>query len=76
LASLGGVVTIYLCGVLWLAVWLGVAGHLAPTACLIQAWKLGCLPFVAVDVAKALVAAAVVGSGRWWLELVEQHSPV
>ena len=76
LASLGGVVTIYLCGVLWLAVWLGVAGHLAPTACLTQAWKLGVLPFIAVDMAKALVAAAVVGSGRRWLELVEQYSPV
>jgi biotin transporter BioY len=68
-ASLGGVVAIYLCGALWLAVWLGVAGHLAPTACLIQAWKLGVLPFIAVDVAKALAVAAVTEGGRRWLEL-------
>jgi biotin transport system substrate-specific component len=74
LASLCGVATIYLCGTLWLAVWLGVARRLAPTACLTQAWKLGVLPFIAVDVAKALVVAAVVESGRRWLELVEQRS--
>jgi biotin transport system substrate-specific component len=74
LASLCGVAVIYLCGVLWLAAWLGVARHLSLTACLTQAWKLGVLPFVAVDVAKALVVAAVGGSGRRWLELVEQRS--
>lgn len=70
LASLGGVATIYLCGALWLAVWLGVARHLAPTVCLTQAWKLGVLPFVAVDVAKALVVAAATEGGRRWLELL------
>jgi len=74
LASLCGVAAIYLCGALWLAAWLGVARHLSLTACLTQAWKLGVLPFVAVDVAKALVVAAVGGSGRRWLELVEQRS--
>ena len=73
LASLGGVAAIYFCGVLWLAAWLGVTGHLSPTACLTQSWKLGVLPFIAVDVAKALVVAAVVESGRRWLEFVEHH---
>ena len=76
LASLGGVVAIYLCGALWLAAWLGVAGHLSLTACLTQAWKLGVLPFIAVDVAKALVVAAVGVSGQRWLELAEQRSLV
>ena len=71
LASLSGVGAIYLCGMLWLAVWLGVAKNLAPIACLTQAWKLGVLPFVAVDVAKALIVAAVVESGRRWLELLQ-----
>jgi biotin transport system substrate-specific component len=71
LASLGGVAVIYLCGALWLAAWLGVAGHLAPTACLTQAWKLGVVPFIAIDVAKALVVAAVMESGRRWLELLQ-----
>jgi biotin transporter BioY len=71
LASLGGVAAIYRCGALWLAAWLGVARHLSLTACLTQAWKLGVLPFVAVDVAKALVVAAVGGSGRRWLELLQ-----
>jgi len=71
LASLGGVVAIYLCGVLWLAAWLGATGHLSPTVCLTQAWKLGVLPFVAVDVAKALAVAAVTEGGRRWLELLQ-----
>jgi biotin transport system substrate-specific component len=71
LVSLGGVAVIYLCGALWLAVWLGVARHLSLIACLTQAWKLGVLPFVAVDVAKALVVAAVREGGRRWLELLQ-----
>jgi len=71
LACLGGVAAIYLCGALWLAAWLGVANHLAPTACLTQAWKLGVLPFIAIDVAKALAVAAVTEGGRRWLELLQ-----
>jgi biotin transport system substrate-specific component len=72
LASLGGVAVIYLCGALWLAAWLGVAGHLAPKACLNQAWKLGVLPFIAVDVAKALAVAAVTEGGQRWLALLQR----
>lgn len=71
LASLAGVAVIYLCGALWLAAWLGVARHLAPAACLTQAWKLGVLPFIAVDVAKALVVAMVTKGGRRWLEVLQ-----
>jgi biotin transporter BioY len=71
LASLGGVAAIYLCGALWLAAWLGVARQLARTACLTQAWKLGVVPFIAIDVAKALVVAAVMESGRQWVELLQ-----
>jgi len=71
LASLGGVVTIYLCGALWLAAWSRVAVHLSPKACLTLAWKLGVLPFIAVDVAKALVVAAVTEGGRRCLDLLQ-----
>jgi biotin transport system substrate-specific component len=71
LASLGGAAAIYLCGALWLAVWLGVAVHLSPAACLTQAWKLGVLPFIAVDAAKALGVAAVTEGGRRWLEFLQ-----
>ena len=70
LASLGGVAAIYLCGALWLTAWLGVTGHLSPIVCLTQAWKLGVLPFIAVDVAKA-VAVAAVTEGRRQLELLQ-----
>ena len=71
LASLGGVVTIYLCGALWLATWLRVGVRLSPEACLSLAWKLGVLPFIAVDVAKALIVAAVTEGGRRCLEFLQ-----
>jgi biotin transport system substrate-specific component len=71
LASLGGAAAIYLCGALWLAVWLGVAVHLSPAACLTQAWELGVLPFIAVDAAKALGVATVTEGGRQWLEFLQ-----
>ncbi len=70
LASLGGVAVIYLCGALWLAAWLRMVNHLAPSSCLIQAWKLGVLPFIAVDVAKALAVAGVKEGGQQWLESI------
>jgi biotin transport system substrate-specific component len=74
LASLGGVAAIYFCGALWLAAWLRIAGQLSPTASLTQAWKLGVLPFIAADVAKALIVAAVTEGGRRWLELLQGRS--
>lgn len=73
LASLVGVAVIYLFGALWLAVWLGNTKHLAPEICLSQALKLGVLPFIAVDTAKALAAAAAVESGRKCLRFIEEQ---
>lgn len=71
LAALGGVVIIYLCGMFWLAAWLGIAGNPSPTTCLVQAWRLGVLPFIAVDVAKALAVAAATEGGQQWLEFIQ-----
>jgi biotin transport system substrate-specific component len=71
LVSLSGVAAIYLCGALWLAAWLRVARQLPPIACLTQAWKLGVLPFVAMDVAKALVVATVIEGGQGWMEFLQ-----
>lgn len=59
-AALVGVATIYLLGATWLGLWLNTAKHLPPSACLLQAWQKGVLPFIAVDTAKALIAATVV----------------
>jgi len=54
-AALAGVAVIYACGLAWLAPSVGSLG---------AAWALGAAPFILVDLGKALVAAAVAGSGR------------
>jgi len=54
-AALAGVAVIYTCGLAWLAPSVGSLG---------AAWGLGAAPFILVDLGKALVAAAVAGSGR------------
>jgi biotin transport system substrate-specific component len=54
-AALAGVAVIYACGLAWLAPGVGSLG---------AAWALGAAPFILVDLGKALVAAAVAGSGR------------
>ena len=54
-AALAGVAVIYTCGLAWLAPGVGSLG---------TAWGLGAAPFILVDLGKALVAAAVAGSGR------------
>jgi biotin transport system substrate-specific component len=53
---LAGVAVIYLGGASWLAIWLG--GDWG------KAWTMGVVPFIAVDLAKALVAAIVVDGAR------------
>jgi biotin transport system substrate-specific component len=55
LAAVVGMVTIYLVGASWLAVFLG-SWH--------KAWLGGVVPFILPDLAKAVVAAGVAGSGR------------
>ena len=53
-AALAGVAVIYACGLAWLAPSVGSLG---------AAWSLGAAPFILIDLFKALVAAAVAGSG-------------
>lgn len=59
-AALLGVAAIYLLGATWVGLWLNMAKRLPPSACLLQAWHKGVLPFIAVDTAKALIAATAV----------------
>ncbi len=55
IAALAGVAVIYACGLAWLAPGVGSLG---------AAWSRGAAPFILIDLFKALVAAAVAGSGR------------
>lgn len=54
-AGLAGVVTLYVFGTAWLAIWLKDASQLA--------WLLGAVPFVLFDIAK-VAAAALIASRR------------
>ena len=56
LAAFAGIAVIYLGGASWLAVWLG--GDWA------KAWTLGVTPFIAADLAKAVLAVAAAGVVR------------
>jgi biotin transport system substrate-specific component len=67
-ASLAAVAVIYGGGVLWLATWLRVAGAELPGTSLARAWALGVRPFILADLAKAVLAAAVVGGSRRLLD--------
>ncbi len=55
-AGLVGVVVLYACGATWLKIWLGESWA--------AAWTAGVAPFIAVDIAKALAAAALTEYGR------------
>jgi biotin transport system substrate-specific component len=55
-ATIAGAATIWLCGWAWLAVWAAAGGESAP---LRAAFAWGVVPFLAVDVGKAIAAAAL-----------------
>jgi biotin transport system substrate-specific component len=58
LAAIAGAMTVWLCGWAWLAVWAAAGGETAP---LRQAFTWGVTPFVALDLLKAVAAAAAGG---------------
>ena len=55
MAAITGMMIIYCFGFSWLAVWLQSSQ---------QAWLLGVVPFIVVDIVKALIAAGVAESGK------------
>jgi len=76
LAAAGGVGVLYAGGVLWLALWLGMAKDpwamrypVTAIAFLVRAWRLGVMPFVLVDLAKGVLAALVADRGRRHMSL-------
>jgi len=65
LGGVAGITAIYLCGTAWLAVWLSATGGAGAASPVSTAWRLGALPFIGVDVAKAFVAGAIaLGAGK------------
>ena len=63
-AGIAGVAAIYAFGVMWLAVWLGIVRGQGFAACLTGAWQLGIVPFIGVDLLKALAASGLALGGR------------
>jgi biotin transport system substrate-specific component len=61
IASLLGVAVIYLCGTSWLTL-VFLKGNWT------QGWSLGVVPFIVVDLAKAIIASAVAESARIWFK--------
>lgn len=57
-AAIAGIAVIYAGGASWLATYLGSWQ---------QAWTLGVAPFILIDLGKAIVAASVAESGKYWL---------
>lgn len=57
-ASLAAIAVIYGGGATWLAIWLSVTGSHTMGAAFTRAWYLGVRPFILVDLAKAVLAAA------------------
>ncbi len=56
-AAIAGIVVIYAAGASWLAYLSGWA----------VAWTFGVKPFILIDLGKAIVAASVAESGKYWL---------
>lgn len=58
LASISGVMVIYLFGTSWLAVWLTMFKQTGLASSILKAWALGAAPFILVDIVKSLLAAS------------------
>ena len=56
LAGVAGVMVLYVVGAAWLKLWSGMGWH--------AVWLNAVAPFVALDMAKALIAAALAEAGR------------
>lgn len=63
-AALVGVATIYAIGAIYLKTYLDLSWA--------SAWSIGVAPFIALDVLKALLAATLAESGRFWLQRLQQ----
>ncbi len=60
-----GTAIVYLFGASWLALWLSASTRQPVSACLHNAWVLGIVPFIGVDLLKAAAASSLALGGRW-----------
>lgn len=65
--GIAGIMAIYLFGAMWLSVWLSVAGGQSASAAIHNAWVLGIVPFIGVDILKAAAASSLAMGGSWGL---------
>jgi biotin transport system substrate-specific component len=57
--GVAGMAAIYLFGASWLAVWMSAVTRQPVSACIHNAWVLGVVPFIGVDLLKAIAASAI-----------------
>jgi biotin transport system substrate-specific component len=59
IAGVAGIAGIYAVGALWLCCWLGCTSAKPWSVCLSSAWYLGVVPFVGIDILKAVTASGI-----------------
>lgn len=65
IAGIGGMMTVYVIGVCWLATWIGLTSSKSVVSCIHTAWYLGVLPFIGIDLVKIAVASGSVQAVTW-----------
>ena len=70
-AGIAGMVGVYILGASWLAVWLRFAGGKQWSDCFFSAWQLGIVPFIGIDILKALAASSLALGGRYGRGLLQ-----
>lgn len=63
--GIAGIAVVYLFGASWLAVWMSATTRQPVSACIHNAWILGVVPFIGVDLLKAAAASSLALGGRW-----------
>jgi len=69
--GIAGIAGVYLPGALWLGLWLRLAFGQPWDHCLQNAWRLGIVPFVGIDLLKAMAASSLALGGRWGRGLLD-----
>lgn len=65
IGGIAGIAVVYLFGASWLAVWLCSTTRQPMSACINNAWALGVVPFIGVDLLKTAAASSLALGGRW-----------
>lgn len=64
IAGIAGIVGIYAAGATWLGLWLGCVSGKTLSGCISGAWWMGIVPFIGIDLLKAVGASTLVAGGR------------